>query len=102
MHARHYQRVFARCSGEDNLLEDCRRDLCDRGLPWHTCRPGGAHQGMNLGEAKQRGMNLGSVQISLLDHDVLAHDQPMRRHFFQRGKQAVHVLIGVDENNGNR
>ena len=38
-----------------------------------------------------------SVEIPLLQHDVLAHDQPVRSHFLQRGKHAAHVFIGVDE-----
>ncbi len=43
-----------------------------------------------------------SVEIALLQHYVLAHDQPVRRHFLQRGKHAIHMLIGVDENDDHR
>src|ERR1700693_1600720 len=36
-----------------------------------------------------------SVQIALFEHDILAHDQSMRRHFFQRRQDAVHVIVSV-------
>src|SRR2546428_13962977 len=37
------------------------------------------------------------IQISLLEDDVLAHDQAVSGHLFQRGQDAAHVLVGVDE-----
>src|SRR5580692_6674562 len=36
-----------------------------------------------------------SVQIALFEHDILAHDQSMRRYFFQSRQAAVHFLVGV-------
>jgi hypothetical protein len=37
------------------------------------------------------------VEVTPFEHHVLAHDQSMGSHFFQAGKDAVHVLVGVHE-----
>ena len=43
-----------------------------------------------------------SVEASLLNHNVFAHDQPMRCHLLQCRQHAVHVLISIDENDDYR
>ena len=42
-----------------------------------------------------------SVEITVLQYSVLSQDQPVRRHSLQRGKHAVLVLIGVDEDDNH-
>src|ERR1035437_9500773 len=43
-----------------------------------------------------------SVEAALLDHNVLADDETMRRHLSQLGKNAREVLVGIDKGNHNR
>jgi hypothetical protein len=38
-----------------------------------------------------------SIQTALLDHHVLADDQPMLCHFFQPGENAGDVFVRIDE-----
>jgi hypothetical protein len=38
----------------------------------------------------------------LLDHNVLADDEAMRRHLSELGKNARDVLVGIDKGNHNR
>src|SRR5579863_7617721 len=40
-----------------------------------------------------------SVKVSLLQNYVLAHDQTVLSHFFQRGQDAAHMLVSIDEDN---
>src|SRR6266849_290885 len=42
------------------------------------------------------------VEISLLQHDVLAHNQAMRGHLFQRWQHTADMLVGVHENDDYR
>src|SRR5437667_12122287 len=39
-----------------------------------------------------------SIQTSLLQHHILAHDQAVRRHFLQSRQDASDVFIGIDKN----
>ncbi len=43
-----------------------------------------------------------SVEIALLQDHVLAHDQPMGRHFLQCRQDAAHMLVRVHENDDHR
>src|SRR5208337_3502386 len=43
-----------------------------------------------------------SVQVSLLQHNILAHDQPVRRHLFESWQHPVHMLVRVHENYDHR
>ena len=43
-----------------------------------------------------------SVKAALLDHDVLAHDEPVSRHFFQLWKNSVDVVVGINERDYDR
>ena len=38
-----------------------------------------------------------SVEITLLDDDVLPHDKPVCSHFFDGRQDAANVLVGVNE-----
>src|SRR5437016_13843281 len=40
-----------------------------------------------------------SIQTSLLQHHILAHDQAVRGHFLQSWQDASHMLIGIDKDN---
>src|SRR5205807_9266940 len=42
------------------------------------------------------------VQASLLDHNIFADDQAVRRHFFQLREHAADVLILINENDDDR
>src|SRR6058998_3447069 len=43
-----------------------------------------------------------SVKIALLQHYVLAHNQTMRSHLFQRRQDAADMLIRIYENDDHR
>src|ERR1700730_2690050 len=43
-----------------------------------------------------------SVEASLFQNHVLAHDHSMSRHLLQRGQYAIHVLIRIHENDDHR
>ena len=43
-----------------------------------------------------------SIQIPLLQHDVLPHDWAMRGHFLQCRQYAADVLIGIHKNDDDR
>src|SRR5438067_7114371 len=42
------------------------------------------------------------VQAALLDDHILAHDEAVRSHLAQLGKNALHVLIGIHEDDHQR
>src|SRR5579862_3130646 len=43
-----------------------------------------------------------SIQITLLQHYIFSYDQPMSGHLFERWKNAVHMLIRVNEDDDDR
>ena len=42
------------------------------------------------------------IEVPLLEHHVLAHDQPVSGHLLQSGQHATYVLIGIHENDDHR
>src|SRR6516164_7264998 len=51
--------------------------------------------GQNVEGVLRGGTHL--IQVPLLEHDILAHNEPVRGHVFQSGQNPVHMLIGIDE-----
>ena len=39
------------------------------------------------------------IQTPLFDHHVFTNNEPVRGHFIELGKHAIHVFLEVDENN---
>ena len=68
----------------------CRFQQCSAASLFHVV----AVRGNGKDVERSEGM---SVKVPLFEHHILAHDQPVRRHFLQRGQYAAHMLIGIDE-----
>src|SRR5258708_17578669 len=43
-----------------------------------------------------------SVKVALFQHYILAHDQPMRGHLLQHGKDAVYMFVRIHEGDYDR